>query len=309
MKSVGIVLVNFNGYEMTRKCIQSLFLCDYAYKTVIVVDNGSTDGSGQRLRDEYGEKIVFLDLGTNGGVTAGNNAGIRCCIQNGLDYTLFLNNDTEVEPDFLSHLIADAKDQARTLFVPKIKLDQERERLDFWNGRKYSWIKNKPVGYRAFPHDSALYDREYDFSVTSTCALLVPTALFERIGLMDEGYFMYYDDADFTLRAKSAGFTIRFVPGSVVYHKSGMSSGQGRGTSFFQMYLLNRNVFYFYRKNCPNKIISALFVRFWKTRLQLNTFISIVKKQKQKAKVLSLVLQAIKTRESGEPTLYYSANR
>ena len=102
---VGIVVVNYNGLECSCACIDSLLRLPRGQADIIFIDNGSSDGSGAAVQARYGERIVYVALPKNGGVTCGNNAGIARAQRLGCDYVLFLNNDTEVEPDFLSRML------------------------------------------------------------------------------------------------------------------------------------------------------------------------------------------------------------
>ena len=255
---VGIVVVNYNGLEYSCACIDSLLSMNGTTHDIILVDNGSTDGSGEVIFRRYGDGIVYVSLSENGGVTRGNNAGIVQAKQLGCDYVLFLNNDTEVEPDFLDVMLKASIRDGLCLVVPKIVCAFDRARLDHWIGIEYDWWRSKPQDHKLYPVDVPEYDVGRQIKVASTCCLLVPIGVFAAIGGMDEQYFMYYDDADFTIRASRAGYRIMYEPKARIYHKGSGSTTQQ--ASFFQYYLLTRNVFYFYRKLCPDPLAKIYFL-------------------------------------------------
>ncbi len=251
---VGIVLVNYNGLKFMPACLETLKRVDYAEFEIIIVDNASSDGSAEWTEQNYRE-LNLIRLEQNTGVVGGNNAGMQWCIANGCDYVLLLNNDTEVEPDFLSKLMCHA-DQ-NTLLVPKIYFYDNREVLnshfghfDFWNGRNVEWFYDQP--------DTEKSSQLCVGTMSNTCAMLIPRAVLDKIGMMDENYFMYFDDNDFIHRAVFAGASLKFVPDSMIYHKESSSSG-GQSLSPFTLYYLTRNRLYFMSKFQKNPVALAYF--------------------------------------------------
>lgn len=251
--SVAIVLVNYNGFEFTKECIESLFAIDYLNYQIVLINNGSTDQSGSLLNSYFNNRIVYIDKFENKGVTAGNNGGIEYALNNQFDYVLLLNNDTLVSPNFLTCMVETSCNNSNSMVVPKIRLYYDQTRLDFWNGTGFNWWSSTVKGFRYFPFDGPEYNTSYEIKLTSTCCLLVPTKIFRTIGVMDEKYFMYFDDADFTIRATRSGFKIIYEPSSIILHKGGMSSKVNKA-SYFQFYLMKRNIFLFYSKLCPSNI-------------------------------------------------------
>ena len=141
---VGIVLVNYNGMRFVPECLELLAAIDYLNARIVLVDNASTDGSPEWIATHH-PQVALIRLPNNRGVTGGNNAGIDWCLVRDCDYVLLLNNDTVVEPDFLTRLLAVA--MPRTLVTPKILFYDDRKILnnhfgvfDFWRGRNTEWL-------------------------------------------------------------------------------------------------------------------------------------------------------------------------
>jgi len=296
--SVGIVVVNYNGLECSCACIDSLLRMPDGQHSIILVDNGSGDGSGQKIREHYGDRIIYVGLSENGGVTRGNNAGIARAQQLGCTHVLFLNNDTEVEPDFLVIMLETSLKAGHALVVPKIVCAFDRARIDHWIGVDFDWWHGKPSGHRLYPLDGPEYDVPLRVKVASTCCLLVPLAVVEDVGAMDENYFMYYDDADFTLRASGAGHEIMYAPKARIYHKGAVTSSSQQ-PSLFQYYLISRNVFYFYRKLCPN----AAAKMYYLTRVFISVLWSYVravwKRDEQRREVARVIIKDIFSGRTG----------
>lgn len=297
---VLIVVVNYNGHDYTDECLASLLQIDRPEARVALVDNGSTDGSGERLRQKYGDRIVYLPLPVNLGVTGGNNAGIDHALRHGFDYVMFLNNDTVVVPDFLGRMIEASRREGGALVVPKIICFFDQTRLDHFIGTEFNWLTGQPLDYRPYPLDRPELNRRTKIRVASTCCLLVPAGLFGRIGRMDEKYFMYYDDSDFTIQAARAGCEIVYEPAAVIYHKCNMTT-RNQQPSFFEYYLQNRNVFYFYGKLCPDRIkkwrlLSKKVVQMLKDYLK-----SYIKRQPRQRQVIRLIVRDLLRKRMGPP--------
>ena len=255
---VGIVLVNYNGMRFTPECLESLAAIDYPNARIVLVDNASTDGSPEWIAAHH-PQVALIRLPSNRGVTGGNNAGIDWCLARDCDYVLLLNNDTVVEPDFLTRLLAIA--EPRALVTPKILFYDDRRTLnnhfgvfDFWRGRNTEWLYGRPA--------AAASARREAGRMASTCALLIPRPLLEQVGSMDEAFFLYYDDTDFIARAVAAGACVRLAPDSVVYHRESSSTGH-RAVSALSMYYNTRNRLYFMFKHQRNPLALLFFLAYF----------------------------------------------
>jgi len=215
---VAIVVLSWNGYEVTRDCLKSLSQIDYRNYQVILVDNGSTDESAARLALEFPHLIVIRSP-QNLGYSGGNNLGIRYALEKDDSYVLLLNNDTLVATDFLTQLIQAAENDAPVgVLNPKILYADAPDRIWCAGGTFNLWCGlASAVGNRR--RDNGRYDRQAEVTFATGCALLIKTAVVKQIGLLDERFFLYCEDVDWSYRALRAGFKVLYVPSSVVWHK------------------------------------------------------------------------------------------
>jgi GT2 family glycosyltransferase len=242
--AVAVLTVNYNGGSHIAEFLASLGGMTYSNWALVVVDNASSDGSPDEIASLF-PRAELIRNGENLGITGGHNVGIRHCLEHGFDYVLFLNNDTVVEQDLLDRLVRAADD--RTMVAPKTYLYGRRPLLDdtvgdfdWWRGIWRGWLYGKPE-----PHG---FDR-WQPNMASLCCLLVPASVFRDAGLMDERFFMYYDDFDFVRRAKQAGYRLRLETDAVVYHRKAASSGGV--DSPFKLYYATRNRLHLMRKHLP----------------------------------------------------------
>ena len=222
MNRTAIILLNWNSYEHTANCIRSLQKCAGEGFDIIVVDNGSQDGSIQKLQQEF-DQVIFLTYETNHGFVGGNNRGFQYALGKNYEYVMMLNNDVFVERFFMHHLInyMDFHPEAGAI-QPKIFFNNDRTKI--WNGgSKYaSWLgwtysKNYMRG------QGNLQRTLHEVDWITGCALLVRSSILKEIGLLNENFFIYYEDVDLSFRIKHAGYTLMFHPDAVIYHIAGMS--------------------------------------------------------------------------------------
>jgi GT2 family glycosyltransferase len=255
---VSIILLNWNGAEFTIPCVESLRLQSYDNIEIIVVDNGSVDGSRSLLEKKFGGAIKLLPLEKNRGFTGGNNAGIELALQDGADYVLVLNNDTVAERNFVKELVALAETSGNIGVVTgKIFYHDQKELLWFAGG-----IVQR--GLLAFKHrgllkrDTGEYDTVGESRFVTGCCMLVRREVFETVGLFDDRFFIYSEDADFSLRAFGKGYRLMYTPHAVLWHKESASMRKNTlaantGTvSPRQYYLSTRNYIYVVRKYCTS---------------------------------------------------------
>lgn len=260
--SVAIILINWNGYDHTRACLESLGEVVYDNYHIIVVDNGSTDGSFQKLKEEF-KNVEFIINDLNLGFAAGNNVAIKKAIGDGYDYITLLNNDTKVEPDFLSLLIAALQNNSQMGAVqPQIRWMHEPEMIwnsggDYnpWTGQTNSLNQNQKANNSVFdPSPKWL----------TGCCICLPSRIIKEVGFLEEAFFAYYEDVDWSFRITRAGYYLGLVPEAIVYHVAGassnvnMSSNEGRLSP--QVHFLNvRNQIWIIRKYLVGlKRLSAL---------------------------------------------------
>jgi len=226
MPKVFIVILNWNNWPETIKCLDSLKNNDYPVQEVVIVDNGSEKKiSPDNL--PLAVKIIYNQK--NLGFAGGNNVGIRYALKKGADYVLLLNNDTRVSSDFLTKLMeAGEKDKFFGFLGPKIYFEDEPRKIWFAGG-KISWLYHKGEMRGYGEEDKGQYDfpRFQVVDYITGCCLLVKKEVIEKIGLIPEEYFLYYEDTAWSLKARKNGFKCVFVPGAWIRHKGSASSQEG----------------------------------------------------------------------------------
>ena len=247
---VYIVVLNWNSGEDTLRCLASLERQDYANVRLLVVDNGSTDGSAARLRG-LGARITLIESETNLGYTGGNNLGIARAMAEGAAYIWLLNNDAIVAPDTLARLIAVAEaDPGIGLLSPLVCDDQDRALVHFAGGRfdlgapRYTPTEDLAEGrawQAADPGRMALWGT----------AMLARRALVEKIGPLDERIFAYWEDIDYSIRSALAGFRNVMVFDAVIFHAAKPTIRSPKEVKPYYFYFMTRNEILMWRKFCP----------------------------------------------------------
>ena len=204
---VCIVLVNWNGWPDTLGCLSSLEALRYPRFEIVLIDNGSDDDSVERIQAEY-PALTLLQKDHNTGFTGGHNAGIAFALNHGAEYILLLNNDTVVDPDFLTHMVAAARADGRIGgLTPKIYFLEPRDEKVLWSagGEVALWLArsgNRGRGQR----DAGQYDALHETDYAPGCCVLMSRTAVETVGLLDDAYFAYFEDTDWSLRARAGGF-------------------------------------------------------------------------------------------------------
>lgn len=243
--AVWIIVLNWNGYEDSRRCLESLEKVDYPSFSVILVDNGSEDGSGKRLSEEF-DDFDFLPLDKNYLYAGGNNAGIKRALAAGADYILLLNNDTIVTPGFLAPLVDCAGRHPDAAAVgPKI-YHADRPELIWYGGGRISFLMGRLSHAELRKNDSPRSSVERRTGWVTGCALFGSAEAFRTVGLLDESYGMFTEDVDWCWRAILSGYTCWFAPDSQIYHA--VSASTGGGLTRFKVYHRVRSTFLFFRR-------------------------------------------------------------
>lgn len=232
--AVGIVVLSWNGRDDTLACLRTLAAVTYEPVSIVVVDNGSHDGTVDAVRNDFPE-VDVLPQSANLGFAEGNNIGIRHALAGGSQYVLVLNNDTLVDPGFLEPLVAAAEARSDAGAVcPKILFADAPDRIWF-AGASYDarrGYQGRLAGYGE--HDSVAFEEVRESDRATGTAMLVPAHVLERVGRFDPDLFAYSEDVDWSLRARAAGYHIYVVGGSRVYHRvSASSGGESSPTSLY----------------------------------------------------------------------------
>lgn len=240
---VSVIVVNWNGKEYLGPCLSSLLAQTYPYYEIILVDNGSTDGSVAYVQQRFPEVRIIANA-TNTGFAAANNIAIRATSG---EYVATLNNDAVVHPCWLEELVASAKaDEGVGMVASKILFHHRKDMIDS------AGITVDKAGIAwSLQHGERDDGRAEDqMEVFGACAAaaLYRRAMLEDVGLFDEDFFAYHEDVDLAWRARLLGWRCLYNPRAIVYH---IHSATGTEGSPFKNYLLGRNKVWTVAKNCP----------------------------------------------------------
>ena len=214
---VVCVIVNWNGWQDTVDCLDALQNNIYSPLTIVVVDNGSTNDSIARIKVAHPE-ILLLKSAKNLGFAGGNNIGIRYALAHKADYVWLLNNDTKPAPDALSALIAKALTDPRIGAVASICYYADRpSTVQVWAGARV----NLWVGYI---RNSMKPQQDTWFHSLYGASMLISRSAIEVAGMLDEGFFHYWEETEFCLRLRKNGWLLAAAPESRVLHKVGAST-------------------------------------------------------------------------------------
>ncbi len=252
---IFIVVLNWNQPKLTIECVESLEKLKIDKKNkveVIIVDNGSTDNSLEELRKLKSKKfgIEVMAAVANLGFAGGNNFGIKYALSHGADYIIVLNNDTLVDPSLLNNLLNTAlKDTHIGIVSPKIYFAKgfefhkkykknELGKVLWYAGGKIDWnnIYGKNIGVDEV--DKGQFDKTKEIDFATGACFLIKSEVLKQVGMFDEKYFMYLEDADLGQRLKKRGWKIIYEPSAKLWHKVAQSSGIG---SDLNDYFISRN--------------------------------------------------------------------
>lgn len=222
--SVCIIIVHYKGLAILRKCLESVFRTGYQNFQVVLVDNGSKDGSSEYVAKSYEHKISVIKSDVNLGFVAGNNLALR---QVKADYVVLLNDDVVVDPDWLAELIhAAEKDPTIGACQPKLRSLQDPKYFEY-NGACGGMLDIYGVPLtrgRIFDlaeEDRGQYDKPAEVFWASGAALFLRRNVIREIGLLDEMFYAHMEEIDLCWRMRLAGYRILSIPKSVVYHLGG----------------------------------------------------------------------------------------
>jgi GT2 family glycosyltransferase len=246
-KTVSVIIVNYNGRDLLKDCLESLQQQTMNDFEVIFVDNASSDGSVDFVKKTYPE-VTTIENRENLGYGGGNNAGIR---QSRARYVVFLNNDTKVDSHWLQRLVATAeKGENIGMCASKILNYYHPEIID--NTGLLIYRDGVARGRGRLERDAGQYAREEEVLFPSGCAGLYRREMLEDIGFFDEDFFLYVDDVDIGFRARLAGWRCIYVPDAVVYHKY---SATTEPYSSQKAYLVERNRIWVVMKCFPAGLV------------------------------------------------------
>ncbi|PQJ77613.1 dTDP-Rha--alpha-D-GlcNAc-pyrophosphate polyprenol alpha-3-L-rhamnosyltransferase [Polaribacter glomeratus] len=262
---VSIVSVNYDQPEVTCEMLESLRKVTYSNFEILIVDNASPTSSPYCIKEKYPEVQLLLSE-KNLGFAGGNNIALK--LAKG-DYVLLLNNDTEVRPDFLESLVQ-LMESNREIGIVSSKI------LYFYEDNIIEYAGSSPINpitSRGRHYGHKEIDKGQFNKITETCyphgaCMMIRKSVLEELGLLYEGYFLYYEELDFAERVKRAGYKIYFQPNSTILHKESISTGKN---SVLKTYYMNRNRLLFLRRNSSGITFLLAITYFFTISFPKNT--------------------------------------
>lgn len=259
-KNIYVVFVNYNGYEDTINAIKSLRKNDSLEIKIVVVDNASTNNSVKKLKelcDEYNFTLLISEK--NLGFAGGNNIGINYSLKKGADYVMLLNNDTEIEKDAITIMADELTNNNEVGAVgSKILNYFNKEKIEYLGGH-YNMVKMVTIHdyYGKKDNEINVPDFIYTDFITG-CSIMIKKEVLEKVGLLPEEYFMYFEDADYCIRMIENGYKLGVCSKSIIYHKVSASGGGNNSPFAIEWYTKNRYRFYKKYKKYSKGIITKL---------------------------------------------------
>ncbi len=246
---IGVVTVTYNSAAVLPDFISSIASQDGVDFTIYVIDNASSDESADILASIGDARFQLIRNDANVGVAAANNQGIKLALAEGCSHVLLLNNDTAFGPGFFRGMLHECAAGGHAIVVPKIHYFHEPQKIWCAGGGLYG-LRGYSTWHRGEGEiDRGQFDTAEITAYASTCCMLIRSDVFSVVGLMDERYFVYYDDTDFVLRCRRVGIGIWYFPSATMRHN--VSALTGGRKSDFTLRMMTRNKIYFMRKHMP----------------------------------------------------------
>jgi GT2 family glycosyltransferase len=251
-----VIVLNYNGEKLLPACLDSLARQNGGPIDTVIVDNASTDGSAALVAQQY-PWVRFLALDKNHGFTGANNAALRDSLARGSEYALLLNNDTFAAPDFISELLAVMQSDSNIAVVcPKIYFAHQPDALWYAGGDFSLWTSlTRHRGWKQI--DKNQFDHNCNITQATGCAMLVRASAIREVGLLDERFWIYAEDLDWSVRFLKKGYRLAFAPKAHLWHLDGATNVKvlGKGSEERRQFLSTRNMIFVARKH----------VRWWQS--------------------------------------------
>jgi len=265
---VSIVVANWNGKKETLECLESLRQLDYANYDVIVVDNGSSDGSQSAIRNRFPD-VTLIENRNNLGYGGAINSGIAVALQRHSDYVLALNNDLVLDSQSLKHLVEIAETDTQTgMTCPKLYWLDDPQRICA-TGFKVNLRFLIQLSRHRGTNEIDLGQWNKPTEVDAAGIFLVKRQVIETVGAFDPAYFLHLEDFDWCMRVRQAGFKIMYVPQAVMWHKGSVS--MGGSLSPLVVYYVTRNRFRLWRLHFGVIQTLGLFLLFMALTVPIRT--------------------------------------
>jgi len=244
---IGVVTVTYNSASVIDGFMRSILSQRHNNFELYVIDNASADRTLRALTNYTDSRITLIANDKNLGVAEGNNQGIRRAMQAGCDFVLLINNDTEFDAELMATMVEAIEKRRADMLVPKMMYFDPPNRIWCAGGYFKRWLGCVTGHFGEGTLDDGAFDTPRQIEYAPTCCMLVRAAVFDKVGLMDSRYFVYYDDTDFCWRAMKRGMLLWYEPAGILYHK--VSSLTGGSESDFTIRFATRNKVYFTLKN------------------------------------------------------------
>lgn len=273
--SILIIVLNYNGFEDTKRCVESLERISCQTNKIIIIDNFSADNSVKQLERAF-PNIQVLKSKKNLGYAGGMNIGIAYGLSNGFDYFLLLNNDTIVSEKFLEPLLKIfVQFPEAGIASPKVGYIDERDKI-YCAGGKISFLKCTGVSLFQGKEFMRYANDVLETSLAEGSCMLIKKETIEKIGLLDEKFFMYLEDVEFAMRVRKH-FKIYFTPHSIIYHKSGAGKSWEEHSSLYNYYYTRNKILCFSKSNVFYRsyvVCFSLFIVLFKSAILLKSMLS-----------------------------------
>lgn len=217
--SVAILIINWNTYHHSRRCLKQLQNLNYDNFNVIIVDNGSIDNSGDKLSQEFPD-FEYLTNSENLGFTGGNNTGLKFIKDKGFEYVLLLNNDTYFDSDFLSPLVEVLENSAEIGAVQPLIYDFHNKNSVWHAGGFFSSITGQCKSQKYVKDLNSPYSTDW----LTGCAFMIRSSVLKEVGFLNQTFFAYFEDVDWSIKIKKKGYQLQIVPNSVIFHEISAST-------------------------------------------------------------------------------------
>lgn len=271
MNRVAVVILNWNGIKDTISCLDSLIVQTYPDYTIVVIDNGSVDDSVDILQkyiiDHQDKPIELICNSKNLGFAGGVNAGIRWALEKNFDAVALFNNDATADKDWLSQLVTGLENKEIGISTGLL-LHEDGKTIDSTG----DWYSKWGLPFPRSRAENTVFAPNNGFVFgASGGATLYRSEMLHDIGLFDEDFFAYYEDADISFRAQLAGWKVYYNSDAVAYHKQGATSKKIPGFAVYQTF---KNLPLLFIKNVPTSLLITIGIRFYFAYLlmYLNSF-------------------------------------
>lgn len=259
MSKVSVVVLNWDGFDDTEKCLESLSKQNFKDFDVILIDNGSKDAQKKQKLDKFKTDypdLILLENSENLGFAGGVNTGIRYALENNYDFVALLNNDAVADKNWLKELLA-AQKSKNSGITTGLFLHEDGKTIDSTGDQYSKWGLPFPRS-RNQPAETA-ESSGFVFSGSGGNSLY-SVKMLEEIGLFDENFFAYYEDSDLSFRAQLAGYKVFYTKKAIAYHKQGATSKKLPGFTVYQTF---KNLPLLFFKNVPFRLFFSVGIRFW----------------------------------------------